>query len=88
MQGEIVIGGECVAEGYYKNPEKSKEEFIEAEGRRWFRSGDIGELHHDGCIKIIGECIYIYTTLKLDICHYFSNFIKLLHTKVDTRLLK
>ncbi|CAB3230315.1 unnamed protein product [Arctia plantaginis] len=52
-QGEIVIGGECVAEGYYKNPEKSKEEFIETEGRRWFRSGDIGELHHDGCIKII-----------------------------------
>ncbi|KAF9410414.1 hypothetical protein HW555_010495 [Spodoptera exigua] len=52
-QGEIVIGGDCVAEGYYKNPEKTKEEFIDAEGRRWFKSGDIGELHHDGCIKII-----------------------------------
>ena len=54
FQGEIVIGGDCVAEGYYKNPEKTKEEFIDAEGRRWFKSGDIGELHHDGCIKIIG----------------------------------
>ncbi|KAL0849640.1 hypothetical protein ABMA28_013897 [Loxostege sticticalis] len=52
-QGEIVIGGDSVAEGYYKNPEKTKEEFVEAEGRRWFKSGDIGELHHDGCIKII-----------------------------------
>lgn len=52
-QGEIVIGGDCVAEGYYKNPEKTKEEFIDSEGRRWFKSGDIGELHHDGCIKII-----------------------------------
>lgn len=59
-QGEIVIGGDCVAEGYYKNPEKTKEEFIEFEGRRWFKSGDIGELHHDGCIKIIG----LYTLLS------------------------
>ncbi|XP_049868981.1 long-chain-fatty-acid--CoA ligase 4 isoform X2 [Pectinophora gossypiella] len=52
-QGEIVIGGESVAEGYYKNPEKTREEFVELNGRRWFRSGDIAELHHDGCIKII-----------------------------------
>ncbi|KAG6441112.1 hypothetical protein O3G_MSEX001677 [Manduca sexta] len=52
-QGEIVIGGDCVAEGYYKNPQKTKEEFLDVDGRRWFRSGDIGELHHDGCIKII-----------------------------------
>ncbi|XP_038211707.1 long-chain-fatty-acid--CoA ligase 4 [Zerene cesonia] len=52
-QGEIVIGGDSVAEGYYKNPEKSREEFVDVGGRRWFRSGDIGELHHDGCIKII-----------------------------------
>lgn len=52
-QGEIVIGGDCVAEGYYKNPQKTGEEFLEEDGRRWFRSGDIGELHHDGCIKII-----------------------------------
>lgn len=44
-----------MAEGYYKNPEKTKEEFIvDEDGRRWFKSGDIGELHHDGCIKIIG----------------------------------
>ncbi|XP_022121866.2 long-chain-fatty-acid--CoA ligase 4 isoform X1 [Pieris rapae] len=53
VQGEIVIGGDSVAEGYYKNPEKSREEFVDVEGKRWFRSGDIGELHHDGCIKII-----------------------------------
>ncbi|XP_026314422.1 long-chain-fatty-acid--CoA ligase 4 [Hyposmocoma kahamanoa] len=52
-QGEIVIGGDNVAEGYYRNPEKTREEFVDMEGRRWFRSGDIGELHHDGCIKII-----------------------------------
>ncbi|CAG4981842.1 unnamed protein product [Parnassius apollo] len=52
-QGEVVIGGDNVAEGYYKNPEKTREEFVEMDGRRWFRSGDIAELHPDGCIKII-----------------------------------
>lgn len=52
-QGEVVIGGECVAEGYYRNPEKTKEEFKDENGTRWFRSGDIAELHPDGCIKII-----------------------------------
>lgn len=50
----MVIGGECVAEGYYRNPEKTKEEFKDENGTRWFRSGDIAELHPDGCIKIIG----------------------------------
>ncbi|XP_041988112.1 long-chain-fatty-acid--CoA ligase 4 isoform X2 [Aricia agestis] len=52
-QGEVVIGGDSVAEGYYKNPTKTREEFLDEGGRRWFRSGDVGELHHDGCIKII-----------------------------------
>ncbi|XP_050670351.1 long-chain-fatty-acid--CoA ligase 4 isoform X2 [Leptidea sinapis] len=52
-QGELVIGGDSVAEGYYRNPEKTREEFLDEDGNRWFRSGDIAELHHDGCFKII-----------------------------------
>lgn len=49
----MIIGGDCVAEGYYRMPEKTREEFVDEGGRRWFKSGDIAELHHDGCIKII-----------------------------------
>ncbi|XP_071454206.1 long-chain-fatty-acid--CoA ligase 4 isoform X1 [Hetaerina americana] len=52
-RGEIIIGGETVSSGYYKNPSKTKEDFFEADGRRWFRTGDIGEAHADGVIKII-----------------------------------
>ncbi|KAG8232638.1 hypothetical protein J437_LFUL012598 [Ladona fulva] len=52
-RGEIIIGGETVSPGYYKNPEKTKEDFFEADGRRWFRTGDIGEIHEDGVIRII-----------------------------------
>nr|CAD7452760.1 unnamed protein product [Timema tahoe] len=52
-RGEILIGGENVSPGYYKLPDKSSEDFFEADGKQWFKSGDIGELHPDGVIKII-----------------------------------
>ncbi|XP_076763452.1 acyl-CoA synthetase long-chain [Xylocopa sonorina] len=52
-RGEIVIGSDVVSAGYYKLPDKTKEDFFEEDGKRWFRTGDIGEFHADGCIKII-----------------------------------
>ena len=54
-RGEILIGGGNVAKGYYKNPEKTKEEFLELNATRYFCTGDIGAVHPDGCIKIIGQ---------------------------------
>lgn len=55
-RGEIVIGGDIVSAGYYKLPDKTKEDFFQEDGRQWFRTGDIGEFHADGSIKIIGMC--------------------------------
>jgi len=52
-RGEIVIGGGAIAKGYFKNEEKTKEDFFEEGGKRWFKSGDIGELNKDGSLKII-----------------------------------
>lgn len=54
-RGEIVVGGDCVSVGYYKSPEKTKEEFYEEGGLRWFKTGDIGEIENDGVLKIIGR---------------------------------
>lgn len=64
-RGEILIGGQNVTIGYYKNEAKTKADFFEDEnGQRWLCTGDIGEFDPDGCLKIIGEpantCIYIY----------------------------
>nr|XP_027203444.1 long-chain-fatty-acid--CoA ligase 4-like [Dermatophagoides pteronyssinus] len=53
-RGEIIGGGDQVALGYYKKPEETaKDFFVDEEGCRWFRSGDIGEIFPDGTLKII-----------------------------------
>jgi len=53
-RGEILIGGKNIASGYYKLEEKTAEEFFDDNsGRRWFRSGDIGQVEVDGSLRII-----------------------------------
>ncbi len=52
-RGEIVIGGNHVAAGYFLMPEKTKEDFFEEGGVRYFRTGDIGQVIEGGRVKII-----------------------------------
>lgn len=52
-RGEIHVGGKNVALGYYNDEAKTAEDFYEEDDVRWFRTGDIGEFHHDGVLKII-----------------------------------
>uniref|UniRef100_A0A6Q2ZI55 long-chain-fatty-acid--CoA ligase n=1 Tax=Esox lucius TaxID=8010 RepID=A0A6Q2ZI55_ESOLU len=52
-RGEILIGGPNVTMGYYKNESKNQDFFVDDNGQRWFCTGDIGEMHPDGCLKII-----------------------------------
>ena len=55
-RGEILIGGPNVTMGYYKSKGKNHEDFfVDENGMRWFCTGDIGEVHPDGCLKIIGR---------------------------------
>ncbi|XP_022616255.1 long-chain-fatty-acid--CoA ligase 3 isoform X2 [Seriola dumerili] len=53
-RGEILVGGPNVTMGYYKIEAKNQEDFfVDENGQRWFCTGDIGEFHEDGCLKII-----------------------------------
>merc|ERR1712212_777118 len=53
-RGEVYIGGRNVAKEYYKMPEKTAEEFFDDDtGRRWFKTGDIGQGEEDDRLKII-----------------------------------
>ena len=53
--GEIVISGPNVTPGYEGNPEANEKNFFEAEGRRWFRTGDQGEFDSEGYLTLTGR---------------------------------
>ena len=47
-QGEIVMHGPEIFRGYWKRPEATEAAFVEIDGRRFFRSGDLGKMDEDG----------------------------------------
>ena len=51
-RGEIHVGGDNVAAGYYKQPEKTKTDFYQENGKWWFRTGDIGEFTPKGALMV------------------------------------
>jgi fatty-acyl-CoA synthase len=46
--GEIVISGSQVMREYWQQPEATAEAFIELDGKRFFRSGDLGYMDEEG----------------------------------------
>jgi fatty-acyl-CoA synthase len=46
--GEIVIHGPQVFQGYWNDPEKTAAAFLELEGKRFFRTGDLGYVDAEG----------------------------------------
>jgi len=51
--GEILIGGPVVCQGYYKNEKETAKTFFEENGTMWLATGDIGSIRPDGSIKIV-----------------------------------
>ncbi|HEX8375826.1 MAG TPA: AMP-binding protein, partial [Geminicoccaceae bacterium] len=52
---EIVISGPNVTPGYESNPDANAKNFFEADGRRWFRTGDQGVIDEGGYLRITGR---------------------------------
>ncbi|MDP9899264.1 long-chain fatty acid--CoA ligase [Variovorax ginsengisoli] len=46
--GEIITCGPEVFQGYWKRPEATAAAFVEFDGRRFFRTGDMGRMDEDG----------------------------------------
>jgi fatty-acyl-CoA synthase len=46
--GEIVIHAPQVMQGYWRQPQATAESFIELDGRRFLRTGDLAYVDHDG----------------------------------------
>lgn len=47
-QGEIVMHGPMIFDGYWKRPDATADAFVEIDGKRFFRSGDLGRTDEDG----------------------------------------
>jgi len=46
--GEIIVHGPQVFRGYWKQPEASAQAFVEHDGKRFFRTGDLGYYDEEG----------------------------------------
>jgi len=54
IPGELLIAGAGLARGYHMRPELTDEKFIERQGRRWYRSGDLVRWN-EGQIEFLGR---------------------------------
>jgi acyl-CoA synthetase (AMP-forming)/AMP-acid ligase II len=53
--GEVVISGPNVTPGYEANPDANAKSFFQADGHRWFRTGDQGVLDGEGYLSLTGR---------------------------------
>ena len=53
--GEIYVGGACVSRGYTGNPDQTSDRFVEREGVRYYRTGDLGFLSREGLLMYCGR---------------------------------
>lgn len=55
VEGEILITGPNIMKGYYKLPEQTQAVFTNINGKRFFRTGDIGRQDDEGFLFITGR---------------------------------
>ena len=63
-QGEIVVFGHNVMQGYYGLDEENAKVFVEKDGKRGFRTGDMGYVDSDGFLFITGRIKEQYKLLN------------------------
>ncbi len=62
-EGELLLGGDCLAAGYIHRPELTAERFIQLDGARWYRTGDGVRADGDGVLGYLGR---LDEQIKLD----------------------
>jgi amino acid adenylation domain-containing protein len=55
VTGEIYFAGKGVASRYLARPELTSERFVCFDGQRFYRTGDLGRVHADGNVEMLGR---------------------------------
>ncbi len=55
VTGEICVSSPGVVPGYLHRPELTAEKFVDLAGCRFYRTGDVGRLHIDGNLEMLGR---------------------------------
>lgn len=70
VDGELQIASPTLAEGYLGDPERTAARFItDADGTRWYRTGDAGRINEDGSVTVTGRLdnVIISGGVKVDL---------------------
>ncbi len=51
--GELVIAGPQIMQGYWNRPEAAADAFVQIDGARWLRTGDVAQIDGQGFITIV-----------------------------------
>jgi len=62
ITGELVVTGPNVMKGYLGLPEANREAFTEADGKRWFHTGDLGYHDEDGYFYVVDRKKHMIVT--------------------------
>lgn len=54
-EGELLIGGIQLADGYRNRPEATAERFVERDSERWYRTGDLVRFDSGGELEFLGR---------------------------------
>ncbi len=55
VDGELLLAGPMLAEGYLDDDERTARAFTERDGHRWYRTGDAATLGDDGRVRVLGR---------------------------------
>ncbi|WP_373166781.1 amino acid adenylation domain-containing protein [Mycobacterium marinum] len=55
VAGELWVGGANVAARYRNDPQRTAERFVEHQGIRWYKTGDMARYWPDGTIEFLGR---------------------------------
>jgi O-succinylbenzoic acid--CoA ligase len=55
VDGELLISGPTLAEGYLGDAGGTRDRFVDVAGVRWYRTGDLGAVAADGTVSVTGR---------------------------------